>query len=410
MPRLVNYLFSNGDLDASLRNLADSSKEKVENIPKDQFLSTPIDDVIDHITSQLHVAPIELYEDAMEMVQEETKVRVNDYGRTIDVPGTSITVSLPYSGDQTLWQLQPNSWRSTFPSGKVEPPNHEGVGIVKITITQPVNEGKERIKQNLDSILEDIRFYVSSQQNQIHQHNENIRNKVKQYVDFRREHLKKQDDIADFLNIPLKRKKGVPSVKPINIKKKLVRPLPPPPSSGYKAEPGILNEEYQHILSVIRHEGRTFETTPATYSVHNEEELRDIILAHLNGHYKGGATGESFRKKGKTDIRIEDDNRAAFVAECKVWRGEKSALSAIDQLMGYLTWRDCKAALVFFNKHNSKFSEILIKLPDIIGSHQKCKKFIGTQGDGEWNYIFMSEEDEARQIELRVFLFNIYHK
>lgn len=78
------------------------------------------------------------------------------------------------------------------------------------------------------------------------------------------------------------------------VKRKLVRPLPPAPKGGYKPEPGITDDDYKHILSVIRHEGRTFETTPSTYAVHDEEELRDILLAHLNGHYQGAASAEAF--------------------------------------------------------------------------------------------------------------------
>ena len=74
-----------------------------------------------------------------------------------------------------------------------------------------------------------------------------------------------------------------------------------------------------------------------------------MVLAQLNGHFKGAATGEAFRGKGKTDIRIEQDDRAAFVGECKNWNGETGATKAIDQLLGYLTWRDGKAALIVFN-------------------------------------------------------------
>ena len=113
------------------------------------------------------------------------------------------------------------------------------------------------------------------------------------------------------LGIPMKRRGDAPSVKPIRIERKLAKPLPPPPNSGYKAEPGISEPDYEHILSVIRHEGRTFESAPSTFSMHDEEGLRDIILAHLNGHYEGGATAETFRRSGKTDIRIEDQERAA---------------------------------------------------------------------------------------------------
>ncbi len=410
MHRIDNYLFSSGDLDSALRNQDNACKQKVESIPKDQFLSTPIEDIIDHIADQLLVTPLTIYEDSMEMTQEETKVRVHDYGRNIEVSGIKISINLPYSGDQELWKLRPNSWHTSFPYGNVSQPNQKGIGIVKIILEHSVNAEKENIKQSFDEIINDIKFYIQNQRGQIEQYNRNIRTTVERLVRARRETLKKQNDIAEFLNIPLKRKDGIPSVKPIEVTRNLVRPLPPAPASGYKDEPGIHQSEYEHILSVIRHEGRTFETTPSTYAVHNEEELRDILLAHLNGHYKGNATGEAFRKKGKTDIRIEDENRAAFVAECKVWKGEKVVIEAIDQLMGYLTWRDCKSALVIFNKHNLRFSEILSKVPDLLPTHKLFKRDLGVVRDGEWSYVFRSEEDEARLIHLRVFLFNIYQK
>jgi len=67
MPRLTNYLFSNGDLDSALRNQEIACKQKVESIPQNQFLSTPIDDVIDHIVSQVSIDPLCIYEDSMEM-------------------------------------------------------------------------------------------------------------------------------------------------------------------------------------------------------------------------------------------------------------------------------------------------------------------------------------------------------
>lgn len=163
------------------------------------------------------------------------------------------------------------------------------------------------------------------------------------------------------------------------------------------------------FLSLIRHVGRTFETTPATYSVHDEKELRDIILANLNGIYKGDATGETFRKTGKTDIRIEHEDRSAFVSECKVWRGPKGISLAIDQLLGYLTRRDCKATIIIFNKHNVHFSELLKKVPETMQIHPQHNKYLGEQGSGEWRFILNSSEDETRRIITHVFLFNPFY-
>ncbi len=57
-----------------------------------------------------------------------------------------------------------------------------------------------------------------------------------------------------------------------------------------------------------------------------------------------------------------------------------------------------------------KFSEILSKIPDLLITHRLFKRDLGVVSDGEWSYVYRSEEDEARLIHLRVFLFNIYHK
>jgi hypothetical protein len=192
------------------------------------------------------------------------------------------------------------------------------LGQIQIDMAQPADQQSERFKAILDEELKGIRFYVQSQRQKLEGFNAGLHSKVLAAVSARRERIQRHEGLKDILGIPLKRKEGVPAIEPVKIVRKLVRPLPPPPKSGYKPEPGITEEDYLHILSVIRHEGRTFETTPKTFAVHDEEELRDILLAHLNAHYQGDAAGEAFRRSGKTDIRIEDNDRAAFVAECKI--------------------------------------------------------------------------------------------
>jgi hypothetical protein len=154
--------------------------------------------------------------------------------------------------------------------------------------------------------------------------------------------------------------------------------------------------------------GRTFETTPDTYAVHDEEALRNVILSHLNVSFEGAATGETFRRSGKTDIRIESGKRAAFVGECKVWKGAKELGDAVNQLLGYLTWRDCKAAIVVFNKKNAKFSALIENIPTAFQSHPKFVQRLNSGGEGEWEYRMTSLEDEGRTIRVHVFAFNLF--
>lgn len=411
-----NILFYEGDLDGTLRNHLNQIISKVDQIQKDQLLATPEDDLVQHICASIEVEPITLHEDSTEMEQLEIKIDVSGCrGRNpfhdrgpIYVAGLRVVVSIPYTGDHILWKLRPNSWQSVFPRANVRNTGRDAVGHIDIVIEQPSDEPQDRIKQQLERELDSIRFYLKSQRNQIEQFNATLPSRIRQAVQARKERVKRHEGVVDLLGIPLKRRGDAPPLQPIPIARKLIRPLPPPPKSGYKPEPGITEEDYEHILSVIRHEGRTFEATPKTYAVHDEEELRDIMLAHLNGHYQGGATGETFRLSGKTDIRIEDNNRAAFVAECKVWRGAKELAAAVDQLLSYLTWRDCKAAIVVFNKKNARFSEVLTKIPEVLRSHPKFKKDLGQKTEGEWRFVMTSAEDELRQIIVNVFAFNIY--
>ena len=262
------------------------------------------------------------------------------------------------------------------------------------------------IKKEIDSRLSRIRDYLVTIQKDVEAHNQQLRGHIRQCATDRRERLGKHTEIAKIMNIPLKKNPGAPDLSTLPIKRKLIRPLPPTPSTP--PEPGIRDEDYAHILSVISHEGRSFEATPHTFAKHDEEELRDIILAHLNGHYEGNASGETFRGSGKTDIKIEMDNRAAFVGECKVWRGQKQFGDALVQLLSYLTWRDCKSSLVVFNKDVAGFTGIQKALSETLEAHSNCVKSIPCGESGEWRFLFRSTHDSVRHIAVHVFLFNLY--
>jgi hypothetical protein len=411
-----DYLFCEGDLDDMLRSHEASVGPRVDAIPRDQFINVNVEQVVEHILSEMTVEPLLIYEDRAEMEQRETKIDVSDWRERnpfgdrgpIYVAGVSVSVSIPFTGDPPLWKLKPSHWSSVFPRAHVVAGRGQRSGHIQIDLAQPADEPQERFKHRLDEELKTIRFYVQSQKQQVDSFNGGLRGQIVAVANARRERIKKHEGLKDLLGIPLKRKDGAPAIEPVKIARKLVRPLPPSPKSGYKPEPGITDEDYLHILSVIRHEGRTFETTPKTFAVHDEEALRDILLAHLNGHYQGDATGEAFRRSGKTDIRIEDNNRAAFVAECKVWKGQKELSQAIDQLLGYLTWRDCKAAIVVFNKNNAKFSAVLENMPAVFAAHHLYKRRVDVKETGEWQFDMVSREDEGRQVRVHVFAFNLF--
>ena len=108
------------------------------------------------------------------------------------------------------------------------------------------------------------------------------------------------------------------------------------------------------------------EQSPEAFKKMGEEDIRTHFLVQLNGQYEGLATGETFNYEGKTDILIKYQGRNLFIAECKFWRGEEEFIKTIDQLLGYLSWRDVKTAIVIFNRNknsneNLGYKEVVYK-------------------------------------------------
>ncbi len=92
-----------------------------------------------------------------------------------------------------------------------------------------------------------------------------------------------------------------------------------------------------------------------------ENEMRDALLHDLNGHWS--ATGETFSKMGKTDIRVVFAEAAEtgvsdliFKAECKIWDDVGCVTEAFEQLTErYLTNREHRTALIFFVRDPQQF-------------------------------------------------------
>ncbi|MEE8168934.1 MAG: hypothetical protein V3T70_00165 [Phycisphaerae bacterium] len=416
MSERAYLLFVGKELSDFLQGNLDQAKRDVEQIPDSQFTNVSDEEISAHVYSRREVAPIELHEDRKEMDTQETEVDVRhdlnrdifDTSRPALVAGLRIIVSIPFSGDASLWRRQPNTYTLNPPRGYVRTAHDDNGGCLEIVLESPsdtLGDG-DAIKREIASALRSIRGYLKNSKSNVDAHNQQLRGHIPQCVASRRTRLGKHAEVAKNLNIPLSKKPGAPDLAALPIKRKLIKPFPPTPTTP--PEWGLRFEDYQHILNVIRHEGRSFEATPQTFAKFDEEELRNIILAHLNGHYEGDASGETFRRAGKTDIRIESDNRAAFVGECKMWRGQKQLADALDQLLGYLTWRDCRTALIVFNRDVAGFSEIQRTLPLALEGHPGLVGSIDTSQPGEWQTRLHGKDDPDRQITVHVFLFNLY--
>jgi len=412
-----NRLFSEESLYDQLRERQQRASSTVDGIPQERFLLSTDEQLLAYVEAQLRVEPVELHEEARTMKQEECQVDVSgnrlrfsgDERRgPLYIPGTRVTVSIPFTGEAWIFRYRTSSAWTVFPHGDVKEVNDGLSGRLLITVELPHDTGPEQFKETYEREIDLFRGYVGNAKCEVETYNHQLPGIILSVIQHRRQRLEKHKGIAALLDIPLQTKPGAPSFEPVRVEPRSLPKLPVPPKTGLKPEPGITPETYEKILNIIRHETRTYETTPATYAKLEEEELRDIILGHLNGHFQGRASGEVFRRTGKTDICIPEENRAAFVGECKVWQGASQVPGALDQLLGYLIWRDSKAAFVMFNKSVRDFSSILENLPKAISEHRCFIQWQETAQAGEWRALMRSIEDEGRTVTVHVFAVNIY--
>ena len=264
-------------------------------------------------------------------------------GKYIEVDGIVAKFFYPYTGDDILFKCQASTFSlSGYPSVEIT-----GEYIV-FTIERQLAElqqetDKEKLMKDLGHDYQSILSGVGYVNNDVIAFNESLRNIVLHKLTERKKKVEQFYSISKMFEVPLK--KSDFATTHIPLQRRIV-----PVAKSYNNEPiyCISEDEYKFILETIKHNGSTYERTPASYKSMQEEDLRNTLLAALNGMYQGNANGEAFRHNGKTDICIEKDNRAAFVAECKMWTGQATVSAAVKQLDGYLTWRDCKTALIYF--------------------------------------------------------------
>lgn len=148
-----SYLFQNSGISHVLDAHASQCRQKVDAIPRDRFLATPADDLVEFIVADLTIEPLVIYEDRMTREQSEINIDVagwpGRYTRSNGpclVPGIRVVVSLPYSGDSNLWNIRPNTFSTMPPFGDV------GAGVLEMKFESPLDQPLERIKERLEAI------------------------------------------------------------------------------------------------------------------------------------------------------------------------------------------------------------------------------------------------------------------
>lgn len=187
------------------------------------------------------------------------------------------------------------------------------------------------------------------------------------------------------------------------------RTFAPAPAASIKKSPTPRLEEqaYNEILLSLKSFGQSLEESPASYVSMGEEDLRNLFLSHLKVSFTSfSSTGETFNNQGKTDIMVKSGNTILFVAECKIWKGPSPIQSSIDQLLGYLTWRQSKAALMFFVR-NKNTDNVLEEIPKQVKVHPNYVRENSTSVKGTFNYVLHLDSGKENEVDFCVLVFHL---
>lgn len=402
------YLFTGPDWFRVEQRQRRSLQSEIESIDGNRLLNTSVDDLCGYFEEKFRIDVPVLHEDRIVVSQEETKIDVSrdpmrlirDRSRPFYIPGTVVEVTVPFSGDSDAFKIRPKSLRTVLPSGKV----NDSSLVIRVA---GADLESQQVKAEIDGRLADIKKHLEWLRGNASGFNEKIRQVASEQINRRRQKLLSDQSLVASLGFPLKERTDAPRTYAAPNVRRLITPTMPPASAApFEPEPTLSNDDYEHILSVMANMTMVMERSPSAFMEMDEETLRTHFLVQLNGHYEGQATGETFNYEGKTDILTRANGKNIFIAECKYWDGAKKFVETIDQLLGYVSWRDTKTAIIIFNR-NRNFSQVLGAIPTAVRSHENFKKEVDDDGEGRSRYVFAHRDDRNRELVLTVMAFDV---
>lgn len=415
------FLKGNGSVSDYLRKLYGELESEIDSFADEKIVNCDVDEWTEYLTEKYRVEPISFYVDyATRSIQKTQIKRNNPWGHFGDVygepqfymvDGCNIDYKVPFSGDDVLLKCTPSTYIMTsFEIFGFQKPSNTNYGFITIRLSY-TNQEMKGFGDNLEEkVNSDFRNQFSSFEkmsgyanDDIRSYNENLTSNVQQLLNKRREKADVFFSFSKALKIPLNLNSSSPNLTPIPLKKPHRANLNEPKPHAQEQQFYIDDSDFENIIKIIHLCGTALEESAKTFNQFNEEALRDYIKGMLSSHYENTVTGETFRRVGKTDIQIQREDKAAFIAECKVWHGIKLFSDAIEQLFCYATWKDTKLSLIIFNKENKNFAGVQQQIQSWLKENCKsCKQW----NSNIWDCV-KYREDTGRDVRLAVALYDI---
>jgi hypothetical protein len=402
--------FREGDTLGTFLALVENTVQEIMALQNEYVMKASQAELEDYFIGRVTISPLVLRANEYHIEKHEgTKVNVTgDFrratfrGEDAFVRGTKIDIGIPFEGDPHLFRVS----ASTFSMSPYPEITIKGDVVVFSVIFPDDSADPKRLRKEIDQQVALLRKAVEYIQRDIENHNATAPQRIRSAITAKRGLASSATGAVAALGIPIKQRDQPPTFTIPTRRRPSPVNRPKVPTAPYQPEPVLAEAEYQHILSVMRSMSVVIERSPAAFSSLDEEAIRTHFLLQLNGHYEGGATGETFNAAGKTDILIKVGDRNVFIAECKFWRGPKGFNDAIDQLMRYLSWRDTKCALLIFNRTKNS-SDVRQKIHEAMQARPEHRRTVAHDSNGDSRYIFVKETDPGKEITITTQLYDV---
>jgi hypothetical protein len=309
---------------------------------------------------------------------------------------------IPYTGTRQAFDLRPNRMPVNLVEGSVT-----GGDVILSVVVDPDTPPRD-VEERLLTQERHLMGWVTEVNRDIAALEQYIRGVATRQLRGRLDVIKKRGDMAAAFSIPVREVEPERALDvPVKRTAVVLKAAPGPGASGER-EWRLDKSIYERMIETITKFGHALERRPrsAQSLIYDEETIRDWLMFNLSTNYEAPDGGELFiggeveNGKGKTDILVRHQNRNVFIAECKFWQGPKKFDDAIEQLLGYTTWRDTKAAIILFITNKNAIAAI-----DSAGGrlavHAACKEtLVSAEPYERRDYRFTSPDDNQRVISL----------
>ena len=405
---MPDELFSKYDLRGTIENQGHALAKDINSLGENEVLSASQEEMVTYLVEKHGINPLAIDEPSIQMDYSEVQLDVSRHHEYLilaftgprHVTGTRLTFFVPFTGDADLFHCRPSTRRMGLPA-----PN---VGSNELVFTYEATKDRSSgINDTFKEDLHQIQIHAARVNEVIKGFNDTLPERARQLLKARREKLLQDRNLVESIGFPLRLRQTPPSTFAVpDVKRRIMPPKPVASSASFSPEPTLDMKEYEDILSILSNMVEVMERSPRAFKDMNEEDLRTHFLVQLNGQYEGQATGETFNYEGKTDILIRADGKNIFIAECKFWTGPAGLKEALDQLLGYTSWRDTKVALLVLNRDRN-MSTVLSRVPETVREHPHYKADRPTNAETEFRYVFGHRDDAQREIIVTIRVFDV---